>query len=830
MKILFTFFILFSLSVHAQLNSSIVEFMQAEQILSEGNSILTVPRQIPGKILPALSNYGVLPSEFKPSQQTEHQLITLLIPEKDLPKIHLADHISMNAKDILFVEKAGRRYVRFFILPTPSMRTYYAEEIAKYQADSKIWLGYQQSSGRTLTVIDSENHFAPICLKLSLNERMGGGNRLIEDYQTVRGPKVSELLYHAPKSALSSWSYFPETAGVEGPNGKGGLIIREFPPEMLADTHFAIPLFALVNSKRSTLYLDELAQAANKTRQAFLLEEVIFPLIDTYADLSLRLGLIPELHQQNTLLLINKQTKQIDSILFRDLDAVSTDHILRTSTNITETGRIKVSVEDLAARRAVNSHHFNYKYFLRMEGISFLFGGSFLTNVNTSKLLKMADQRLLQYANQFFQTDSFQSIDDLKNVAQKASELSPSSANSWNIPYDRQQELARAFHAQVKAKKAVFLKPIKGTKLNYALQNNRIVALTEAKKVVGVADAGKAVREVENLDNIKVTVILPTFNNSQAEIDRSLQSILNQTHRNLEILVIDDHSSNGIFDYLKEKYQDTRLHLIRLSENIGLFGVGNFALKNLATGDFITWQDSDDFSHPNRIEKQLSHAIRYDLDAVGTSIRHIKMNGDVEDICTAYCNEREPTPTRPVLEHPTVKNSELQFLSGGSKSLYKTEILAELGGYNSTQRFSQDMVLNSRVSRLYRTGAVSESEPLYYWLERQDSLTTSPSTGLKSWKRIKQVLFTIFPEKAKLNNLIRDHKLQEYTSRVVERLEYPENAVVSDYSGPAMPEGKYKNFDPQSAENLNRVLDKAKDASIHLQDCSDFYRSVVTSF
>ncbi|MGY0646249.1 MAG: glycosyltransferase family 2 protein, partial [Paraglaciecola chathamensis] len=102
----------------------------------------------------------------------------------------------------------------------------------------------------------------------------------------------------------------------------------------------------------------------------------------------------------------------------------------------------------------------------------------------------------------------------------------------------------------------------------------------------------------------KITVIIPCFN-AESTIGTALSSLLQQSWRNIEILVVDDcstdHSGRVIGEWAKK---DKRVRLISHSVNQGAYAARNTALQQ-AKGHFITVHDSDDWSHPDKLRVQV---------------------------------------------------------------------------------------------------------------------------------------------------------------------------------------------------------------------------------
>lgn len=106
----------------------------------------------------------------------------------------------------------------------------------------------------------------------------------------------------------------------------------------------------------------------------------------------------------------------------------------------------------------------------------------------------------------------------------------------------------------------------------------------------------------------KITVIMPAYN-AEKTILKAVTSILNQTWTNIELIVVDDCSTDNTYKILKG-IKDERLKVIKNKENVGAYVSKNIALKK-ATGDFVTGHDSDDWAHPQRIEKHIAEIKKF---------------------------------------------------------------------------------------------------------------------------------------------------------------------------------------------------------------------------
>jgi glycosyltransferase involved in cell wall biosynthesis len=111
-------------------------------------------------------------------------------------------------------------------------------------------------------------------------------------------------------------------------------------------------------------------------------------------------------------------------------------------------------------------------------------------------------------------------------------------------------------------------------------------------------------------DNNSVSVVMATRNNAMT-VERSIRSILNQTHGTIELIVIDDASTDGSSKTIADLASvDTRIIYRKNSERLGT-GLSRNIGMSLATGKYLTFQDGDDFSLPERIERQLEALRQY---------------------------------------------------------------------------------------------------------------------------------------------------------------------------------------------------------------------------
>ena len=120
-----------------------------------------------------------------------------------------------------------------------------------------------------------------------------------------------------------------------------------------------------------------------------------------------------------------------------------------------------------------------------------------------------------------------------------------------------------------------------------------------------------------------ISVIMSTYNDEK-KVGKSIESILNQTYKNFEFLIVDDFSQDSTLDVLKHyEAKDRRVKIFTNKQNIGLTKSLNKLIFH-SKGEYIARQDSDDFSEKNRFKKQINFLIDNEYDACGTRAKAIQ--------------------------------------------------------------------------------------------------------------------------------------------------------------------------------------------------------------
>ncbi|MDR0606474.1 MAG: glycosyltransferase [Bacteroidales bacterium] len=126
---------------------------------------------------------------------------------------------------------------------------------------------------------------------------------------------------------------------------------------------------------------------------------------------------------------------------------------------------------------------------------------------------------------------------------------------------------------------------------------------------------------------ILVSIIIPNYNRA-IYIESSIQSVINQTYTNWELIIVDDCSTDNSIDIIKECIKnDKRIKLYQMPQNNGLPAVPrNFGIEK-ASGDFIAFLDSDDIWLSDKLQEQINLAQQKDAAVVYSYYEKIDSNG-----------------------------------------------------------------------------------------------------------------------------------------------------------------------------------------------------------
>lgn len=173
----------------------------------------------------------------------------------------------------------------------------------------------------------------------------------------------------------------------------------------------------------------------------------------------------------------------------------------------------------------------------------------------------------------------------------------------------------------------------------------------------------------------KITVLLPVYN-GQKTIAKAVESILNQTFSQFELLIIDDGSTDNTVHVI-ESFSDDRLNVHKIRENGGIARALNFGLK-LAKSPFIARMDADDISLPARLEKQYQYIVENPSCGVISSLVEYKGNRTKQQGYAHYVKQINKIVTPEDLRNKRFQESPIAHPS----VMFRKELVEQFGGYS----------------------------------------------------------------------------------------------------------------------------------------------------
>jgi len=222
-----------------------------------------------------------------------------------------------------------------------------------------------------------------------------------------------------------------------------------------------------------------------------------------------------------------------------------------------------------------------------------------------------------------------------------------------------------------------------------------------------------------------VTVLMNCYN-VEKFIHQAIESILQQSHKYLELIIFDDASNDKTIEIIKS-FKDKRIRLFQNGKNLGL-GPSRIKAQKKIKGDYVAIADADDYNSPKRIEKQLKMLqsdknislvcswIKY-VDTKNRTIGQKKLNLDIKEI-------RETLVWKNIIPHASI--------------MYKKELAKKVGWYSKKLEYSQDYDLSLKLLKNYKCNIIKEF--LAFHRMRKDSMTATKK--LKK-KRIQEHLINL---------------------------------------------------------------------------------------
>jgi glycosyltransferase involved in cell wall biosynthesis len=209
--------------------------------------------------------------------------------------------------------------------------------------------------------------------------------------------------------------------------------------------------------------------------------------------------------------------------------------------------------------------------------------------------------------------------------------------------------------------------------------------------------------------NSKVSIVLPTYNGSMY-IRQSIDSCLSQTYKNIELIIVDDGSSEDI-EQIVRSYNDDRIFYFRHSRSLGLPDALNTGFSH-TMGKYLTWTSDDNF---------------YDTKAIEVMVKFLEENSKIDFVYTNYyaVDENGKILESIMVDSPKVLDRKDCI---GPCFLYKRKIYEKIGGYDSNFILVEDYEYWLRVREQFRMQKLNEY--LYFYRRHEESLSSQNKSAL----------------------------------------------------------------------------------------------------
>lgn len=234
-----------------------------------------------------------------------------------------------------------------------------------------------------------------------------------------------------------------------------------------------------------------------------------------------------------------------------------------------------------------------------------------------------------------------------------------------------------------------------------------------------------------------ISVIIPTYNRTHL-IERAIQSVLNQTYQDFEIIVVDDGSIDNTKEVL-ESFSDKRIRYIRHEKNRGGAVARNTGIK-IARGEYIGFLDDDSEWLSKKLEKQMKafEAASPEVSIVYTGLLRIENDRKVY-IPSPTIKKKENNIQRELLKKNFIDTSTI---------LVKKECLNKVGVFDERLPRFQDWELVIRISKCYKFKLINEPLVISYYTA--DSISADQNALIKGFELILEKYSKDFAKDKKL--------------------------------------------------------------------------------
>lgn len=221
------------------------------------------------------------------------------------------------------------------------------------------------------------------------------------------------------------------------------------------------------------------------------------------------------------------------------------------------------------------------------------------------------------------------------------------------------------------------------------------------------------------IDNKKVSIILPAYN-VEIYIKQCIDSIIHQTYKNIEIIIVDDGSSDNTYLLAYEcAVSDDRIILIQ-QQNAGAGSARNAGIK-VATGEYIMFVDPDDWIDPDMVKDYIFISIKNNVDMVISGYYEYYIT-DNKTTITDKCFSQQHLTNQLDVRKNYIKLFLKEAICAPTRILYKKSIIDDYNIQFPDLRRSQDIVFNYRYYDYVHSIYITEKIYYHYRIETNSHL------------------------------------------------------------------------------------------------------------
>ncbi|MGX3043797.1 glycosyltransferase family 2 protein [Helicobacter sp. T3_23-1056] len=302
--------------------------------------------------------------------------------------------------------------------------------------------------------------------------------------------------------------------------------------------------------------------------------------------------------------------------------------------------------------------------------------------------------------------------------------------------------------------------------------------------------------------NPKISIIIPIYN-VERYLPKCLDSVCNQTYKDLEIICVNDCSPDDSLE-ICQRYatKDSRIRIVDREQNGGLSAARNSGLE-VASGEYVYFIDSDDWIDLDYIEKMVAMIQKHSVDMVcNVNVFKVTRNGFIEHICP---HSQKKDPEGEFVDKITAINNNQTMIPC---HLYRKQFLEKyklrfLEGY-----IHEDEIFH-HISKIHLDKLFVFYGPTYYYLQRNDSIMSSRKNKIDGHIKLLSFVYNFYKQNNLLNknNSIKIFRVN-YLSNIKNEQEFlliknHINLISKDFEEERMASSDFEKFMVKHIKKIN---------------------------